>query len=128
MYDVKAPESQITPKSKIVKYTGQAVIAPSIRNIAIGKSTDALRKKRLLMELASIDGAVIFDNKRLLAIGAIIKSNKKASEESGARSTAALSAYHWGGRPVKVSSDGEITVYFASRDDEDTCDATIEFL
>lgn len=122
------PESRITPKSKIVAGTGQSVVADSVRQIAIGKSTQALRNKRLLTELASIDGAVIFDDDKLLAIGAIIKSHAKAGGQSGARTTAALSAYHWGGRPVKVSSDGEVMLYFASDDDEYTCDATIEFL
>ena len=71
---------------------------------------------------------VIFDENKLLAVGAIIKPHKNASEESGARSTAALSAYHYGGHPVKVSPDGEVTVYFASKNDEDMCHATIEFL
>lgn len=122
------PESRITPKSKVVSGTGQSVVADSVRDIGIGKSVQAIRNKRLLTELASIDGAVIFDDNRLLAIGAIIESHPRASGQTGARSTAALSSYYWGGRPVKVSSDGEVTLYFASEDDDYTCDATIEFL
>ena len=43
----------------------------------------------------------------------------------GARSTAALSAYYWDGHPIKVSSDGDVTVYFKSND---LHDSRIEFL
>lgn len=117
-------ECVLSSSSKI----GNSFIADSVREISMGESTRALEKKRLLTELASIDGAVIFDNNQILAFGAIIESHEDAGGQNGARSTAALSAYHWGGRPVKVSSDGEITLYFESTDNENKCDATIEFL
>jgi DNA integrity scanning protein DisA with diadenylate cyclase activity len=81
-----------------------------------------------MMEVASIDGAVIFDANNVLAIGAVIETHEDVGSQAGARSTAALSAYHWGGRPVKVSSDGEISVYFASTEGEADSPVRIEFL
>lgn len=129
------------PESKVIKKIvnkecilssgseqGNSFIADSVRDIGIGESTRALEKKRLLTELASIDGAVIFDNHKILAFGAIIESHPNANGQSGARSTAALSAYHWGGRPIKVSSDGEITLHFESDNGGGKCDAKLEFL
>jgi DNA integrity scanning protein DisA with diadenylate cyclase activity len=99
-----------------------------VSGIAIGETTKALKKKRLLTELASIDGAVIFDDGQLLAVGAIIRSHSDAGTQIGARSTAAFSAFRWGGHPIKVSSDGEVTVLFSSKGEDATCDAALNFL
>ena len=94
------------------------ILAADVHRLAIGQGMDGLgSRKKLLIELASIDGAVIFDNEKILAFGAIIESHPKAGQESGARTTAAISAYHWGGKPMKVSSDGEITLYFRNLHD-----------
>ncbi|MUG71956.1 hypothetical protein GNP93_14895 [Paenibacillus validus] len=72
------------------------------------KSKDAVSKP-LLLELASIDGAIVFNKKgKLVAFGAMIKSHSNSNSEQGARSSAALSAFHYGALPFKVSSDGEI--------------------
>jgi len=126
------PEGSVTGKinaeSRLLasrkSHTGQALIAKSVREIQLGKTTP-VSKKKILAELASIDGAVVFDRQRILAVGALIKTHPKVKGEFGARSTAALSAYHWGGHPVKVSSDGDVTVYFKS---DDEYEARIEFL
>jgi len=107
---------------------GQALIAPSIQDIAIGRGVGILRKKRRLIELACADGAVVFDDDRLLAVGALIRSHPNVGSQLGARTTAARSAYLWGGHPVKVSSDGDVTVYFQSTDGQDHCDAVMYFL
>lgn len=76
------------------------------------KNKDNLSKP-LILELASMDGSILFDKNtgNLLAFGAMINHNKHANTESGARSTASLSAYHHGLIPFKISSDGEITAY-----------------
>ena len=107
---------------------GQALIAPSVQDIAIGRGVGTLRKKRRLIELACADGAVVFDDDRLLAVGALIRSHPNAGNQLGARTMAALSAYLWGGHPIKVSSDGDVSVYFRSTNGQKQCDAVIDFL
>lgn len=107
--------------------SGQSVIAPSLRDLAMGKTVQALRRKWRLLELAHVDGALVFDDDQLLAAGAIIESHPSAGDQLGARTTAARSAYLWGTYPVNVSSDGDVTVYFKSRGDGEECDAVIQF-
>jgi hypothetical protein len=70
---------------------------------------------RGFVELAGLDGAVIFDDEDILAFGAMIDTHSEAEGQYGARTTAALSAFHWGGLPTKISSDGEVACYFTSR-------------
>jgi hypothetical protein len=107
--------------------SGQAVIAPSLRDLAIGKDVVALRRKWRLIELANVDGALVFDDDQVLAAGAIIEPHPNAGDQLGARTTAARSAYLWGASPVNVSSDGDVTVYFMSRGDGEECDAVMQF-
>ena len=64
----------------------------------------------------------------LLAVGAIIESHPEVGNQLGARATAARSAYLWGAHPVKISSDGDVTIYFKSRDGDAECDAVMQFL
>lgn len=108
----------------------QKVIAKSIKGICIGGSTsEPIQSKRLLVEVASIDGAVVFDSDGLHAVGAIIKTHENAQALGGARTTAAKSAFEYGATPIKISSDGEITIYFRSQDSEgNSCLAVMEFL
>jgi hypothetical protein len=107
---------------------GQVLIGSSIEDIAIGKRAGSIRRKRQLIELACIDGAVVFDDNHLLAVGALIRSHPDAGNHLGARITAAKSAYLWGGHPIAVSSDGDVTVHFQSRDGDQQCDAVMNFL
>jgi len=51
-----------------------------------------------------------------------------AAGQLGARSTAARSAYLRGAHPVKVSSDGDVAVYFTSRKGREECEAVMHFL
>ena len=105
------------------------MLSPSLRKIPMASPNYSIRKKRLLLEIASMDGAVIFSNGLILAFGAMIETHENAGEEAGARSTAARSAFYWGGYPIKVSSDGEITLYFVSKSrNNEECIATTEFL
>jgi hypothetical protein len=115
-----------TPEADIA--SAQALIGRSLVKFAIGEGRDALKSKRRLIELASVDGAVIFDDRHLLAVGAIIEGHSCVGSQMGARATAARSAYLWGAHPVKVSSDGEVTVYFTSRKGREECEAVMHFL
>ncbi len=108
--------------------TGQAMIVDSIAEISVGRRAGALRRKRRLIEMSGVDGAVVFDEDHLLAVGALIRSHPNVGSQLGARVTAARSAYLWGGRPIKVSSDGDVAVYFKSRSGDNECDAVMNFL
>jgi hypothetical protein len=107
--------------------SGQSLIASSVGNLALGKGPGTPQWKRRLIELAKVDGALVFDDEHLLAVGAIIAPHPSAGVQLGARATAARSAYLWGARPVNVSSDGDVTVYFKSRSGDEECDAVMEF-
>jgi hypothetical protein len=108
--------------------SGQALIAQLLADTAVGKKAGSLRKKRRLIEMACVDGAVIFDDDHLLAVGALVRSHPSVGSQLGARTTAARSAYLWGGHPIKVSSDGDVTVYFKSKHGESQCDSEMHFL
>jgi hypothetical protein len=107
---------------------GQALIRPSVEGLALGQDKGPLKKKRRLLEMACVDGALVFDDNHLLAVGAIIESHPGVGNQLGARTTATRSAYLWGAHPVKVSSDGEVTIYFKSRNGDAECDAMMQFL
>ena len=68
------PESVIfagwKPDANAENCSGQSLIGPSIENVAIGKGLGSLKSKRRLIELACVDGAVVFDDNHLLAVGA----------------------------------------------------------
>lgn len=91
------------------------LLANSIADIRLDQSTDKLRK-RLLLDVCGLDGAMLFNANGITALGAMIKSHPNVSSLSGARTTAAESAFMWGGTALKVSSDGEISIYFSSFD------------
>jgi hypothetical protein len=107
---------------------GQALIGHLLEDTAIGKKTGALRKNLRLTEMACIDGAIVFDDHHLLAVGALIESHPSVGNQLGARTTAARSAYLWGAHPIKVSTDGDVSVYFKSRSGDSECDAMMHFL
>lgn len=84
-----------------------------IQQINLSAAESKLVSKQLILELASVDGALCINRSgKVLAFGAIVNSHKDAGGEIGARSTAALSAHLFGMRVFKVSSDGEITLYY----------------
>lgn len=110
------------------RVSGQDLIARSTEDIAIGKKAGSLRRKRRLIEMACVDGAMIFDDNRILAVGAIVQSHPSVGNQFGARTTAARSAYLWGAHPITVSSDGDVVVHFKSRNGDNECDAVMQFL
>ena len=72
---------------------------------------------RVLVDIASLDGAVVLANSgRLLAYGAVLdpKKSKGIRGGQGSRTKAAIGASHYG-LATKVSSDGEIAFYSAGR-------------
>jgi hypothetical protein len=93
-----------------------SMLKDSVQHISLGCKTYSQRQKNILFELASMDGAVIFDKEKILAFGAMIRTHDNANQFAGARTTAANSAYLFGGKPAKISSDGEISILFKARD------------
>lgn len=72
----------------------------------------------VLAELASLDGAVVFGNNGdLLAYGAILEPKKKGriTGTEGSRTKAAIGSSNYG-LSIKVSSDGDITVYVQGKE------------
>ncbi|MFA6449952.1 MAG: hypothetical protein WCX65_10805 [bacterium] len=107
----------------------RAMLSPVIRGIRLGKTDRLIRKKNIFLEIAVLDGAVIFDDEELLAVGAMIKQHPELGDCIGARTTATQSAYRYGGIPVKVSADGDIHILFESSDNEGCAsDAELTFM
>ncbi|MFA6451612.1 MAG: hypothetical protein WCX65_19230 [bacterium] len=119
----KVIEQVVNPKSVIggespLPDAARAMLSPVIRDIGLGRTDRLIRKKNLFLEVAGLDGALIFDDVELLAIGAMIKQHPNLGSYLGARTIAAQSAFKYGGVPIKVSADGEIQILFESSDDE----------
>lgn len=77
-----------------------------------GKSIQTIPRS-VIVELASIDGAVVVDSMgELLAFGAVLQPKRrgKHSGTEGSRTKAAIGASNYG-LAVKISADGAITVY-----------------
>ena len=79
-----------------------------MKSVIAGKKFHELSRP-LRQEILSMDGAtIIFDDGTILAVGAILKINS-GSDGGGRRAAArALSKYGIG---IKVSSDGQITIW-----------------
>ena len=70
--------------------------------------------RRVLLDLASIDGAVVLSNSgEMLAYGAVLETKARGAirKLEGSRTKAAIGASHLG-LAVKISSDGDITFFF----------------
>jgi hypothetical protein len=75
------------------------------------------RPRTVVAELAALDGAVVMANTgQILAYGAVLDPRRKGrlGAAEGSRTKAAIGASHYG-LAVKVSSDGDITVYAGGR-------------
>ncbi len=115
--------------SHVLPGLAQRTLRPLLSNISLSSKTITAIPTLILQELASIDGALVFDRDQVLAVGAVIEPHVNVLGQIGARTTAALSSYHWGGRPVKVSSDGDVTLFFRSLGPSNKeCDARMDFL
>lgn len=74
--------------------------------------------RTIVAELAALDGAVVLANTgQLLAYGAVLDPRKKGRVRAaeGSRTKAAIGASNYG-LAVKISSDGDITVYAGGRE------------
>lgn len=72
----------------------------------------------VLVELASLDGAIVLDNSgQILAYGAVLQPKKagRLRGTEGSRTKAAIGASEYG-LAVKISSDGDITVYYEGKE------------
>jgi hypothetical protein len=121
-------KGSITSEQNNDKDSAREMLSPPLSKISMSQKEYSPRKKRLFLEIASMDGAVIFNESGILAFGAMIETHTKANSEAGARSTAARSAFYWGGYPIKISSDGEITIYFKGYKGKKSYLITTEFL
>jgi hypothetical protein len=108
-------------------HSGQNVFSRFLKGISFGAQGGTVGSKRRLLELAAVDGALVFDDESLLAVGAIVESHPQVGNQLGARTTAGRSAYLWGSHPMTVSSDGDISVYFESKSGDGACDAVVQF-
>lgn len=122
------PESVLGPRPSAAKATqAYDAIGRYVREIGIGSRHPSKRMKRLFLEIASVDGAVIFDAHQLLAFGAMVRPHDQASHHHGTRTTAAYSAYFWGGFPIKISADGDVLIVFSSKDSTGSSVAELRF-
>jgi len=74
--------------------------------------------RTVLVELSSLDGAIVLNNRgKLLAYGAVLNPRKKGKRAAteGSRTKAAIGASKYG-IAVKVSSDGDITVFHQGKE------------
>lgn len=101
---------------------GRQLLAKPLRGISIFSA--CAQYWQLLCELASIDGALIFDNTHITAFGALIPQNNNRLKSVGARTSAAYSAALHGGIAFKVSADGDVTIYIRSKQNDN---AVIQF-
>ena len=99
--------------------SGHAILRDRVLQIKpAGWGKDSARDKSLFLELASVDGALVFSESGIKAFGAMIKTHPKATGQYGARATAALSAFLYGAHPMKVSADGDVRILFWSEDQD----------
>lgn len=83
---------------------------------SFGKKSPKITAIRKLIELTSIDGAVLLSSSGLtLGYGTMITPHPGIGYESGARTIAAKSAARYGAIAFSVSADGEILSYFKTK-------------
>jgi len=105
------------------------ILSSAIKSIRMEDANHDKRKKRLFLEIASLDGAVIFDGTKILSFGSMVQAHSATGSHHGARTTAAQSAYKYGGKTIKISSDGDITLLFKSKDScGNESDASLSFM
>jgi len=114
---IQNKESFLDQKNNDKEYRKTNFFTEYARNISLGNRDRSSGKKRILLELANIDGAVVFNQNSIVAVGAMIKPHHKATGMLGARSIASYSAACYGAHPFKVSSDGEVTMFIRTQND-----------
>ena len=102
-------------------------LTPSLRPLSLASPDYSRANNDLLAGAASLDGALLYDDTHILAIGAMVRTHEDVKAQLGARTLAAISAHRHGATPIKVSSDGDITIYFTPGEDQNI-EARIELL
>ncbi len=102
-------------------------LTPSLRPLSLAALDYSRANNDLLAGAASLDGALLYDDNHILAIGAMVRTHEDVKAQLGARTLAAISAHRHGATPIKVSSDGDITLYFTPAADQNV-EARIELL
>ncbi len=70
---------------------------------------------RKLLELSSVDGALILDLQgNLLQVGSVVVAHPSAVSHFGTREAAGYSAAKFGATAFKVSADGQVTLFFTT--------------
>jgi hypothetical protein len=87
-------------------------LSNTVSNITIKSSGISNMKKDLLLELFSVDGALIFNNHSITGFGSMIVTSPNVGTSEGARYVAAKSAQEYGFTTVLISSDGIIKILF----------------
>lgn len=90
----------------------------AVFDAALGELVLQTMPRPTLAELASLDGAVITErNGRVLSYAAVMRPRKKGQLKGteGSRTKAAIGASNYG-TAVKVSADGQISIYFKGRE------------
>ena len=85
---------------------------------ALSLAEIAALPRSVLAEMASLDGAVVLANTgRILSYGAVLEPRKRRGilKAEGSRTKAAIGASNYG-LSLKVSSDGDITVYVGGKE------------
>lgn len=128
--DDKSYKEHIVNKGSIFDSEECTGIRNELRKSFDNVRVDSLEKKSIFLEMASVDGAVVVNTEsgRIEAFGSIIETHPNAAKENGARTTAAKSAI-WHGHmyPVKVSSDGDITLYVRTKISKTEEEAILEY-
>lgn len=129
--DHRIVENHVINPDSIIRNTDHvaySLISRDLCSINMGAAGDGSWKKRLITDVAKIDGAVIFDQEKILAVGALISPHLKEADQLGARTTAARSVFRYGAIPFKISSDADITIFFKSREGGKCSDAVLTLL
>lgn len=95
---------------------GRAPVDNALDEALPGKFIQGI-SRRILVELASLDGALVLANSgELLAYAAILRPRRqgKISGAEGSRTKAAIGASHYG-LTVKISADGDIEVFSSGK-------------
>ncbi len=109
---------EVLSREKQDTTSAHQLLNPIVEQIDLASPWARERRKHLVLELAEIDGAVVFDAHHILAFGAMIEPFGIRTRCYGTRTLAALSAAARQTIACKVSSEGDIVIYFQESDAE----------
>ncbi|MES2104991.1 MAG: diadenylate cyclase [Pseudomonadota bacterium] len=92
-------------------------LTDSVFDKVISQKTIQSLPRPVVVELASLDGSVVMENSgKVLAFGAVLRQRRNGHlrDSEGSRTKAAIGASNYG-ITIKISSDGEISVYYKAK-------------